>query len=393
MDYKRTTKRMKKILIVYPHMAIGGSTTSLLSILNLIDYKNYGVDLLLGENRGELISSIPDSVNILEQAMPNPGVLKVLKMTSFRYIRARIKTRGKSTNIKNQYMTFENARFSRKIHKTYDVAIAFLETYACDYVATKVNAKKKIFWLHLDYIGAGFDSGFDRPIYRVFDRIVLVSQLCKSNFDSVFPEYKDKTIVIENILSQKYVRKRATEKCDLSIDPTKVNLISVCRIDFKHKGLDRGVIALAELRDKGIENFHWYIMGDGDDREQLSKMIKDNLLDDKVTILGMQINPAKYTVKMDALFMPSRYEGKPMAVTEAQMLSVPAIVTRYGSAEEQIVNEKTGFIFNNDQEDLNNGLEYILKHKEMLIKCKTQLRTMDFTNIEEMEKINECIEI
>lgn len=383
---------MKKILIVYPHMAIGGSTTSLLSILKLIDYRKYDVDLCLGENRGELFSSIPNNVNILRQALPSSKILKIRKIVSFRYLSVRLKVKGKSTNIKNQYINFENARFSRKNNKEYDVAIAFLETYACDYVATKVKAKKKIFWLHLDYIGAGFEPMFDKSIYKVFDKIVLVSQICKLNFDTVFPELASRSVVIENILSQEYVRNRAKEKCDLSVDKTKVNLISVCRIDFKHKGLDRGVIALARLKNKGVENFHWYIIGDGDDRSQLEQMIKEKSLDEMVTILGSQINPVKYMIKMDALFMPSRYEGKPMAVTEAQMLSVPAIVTKYGAAEEQISNNVTGFIFENAQNSLDIGLEYILKHRELLERCKKTLQALDFTNIAEMEKVNECLE-
>lgn len=382
---------MKRVLIVYPHMAIGGSTTSLLSILNLIDYKKYEVDLLLGENRGELFSSIPSKVNVLKQALPSSQILKFRKLTSARYLRTRAKINGKSTNVKNQYMTFENARFSRKVNKTYDIAIAFLETYACDYVAMKVKAKKKIFWLHLDYIGAGFEADFDRPIYKAFDKIVLVSQLCKLNFDTVFPEFANRSIVIENILSQEYVKRRSEEKCDLHVDKSKVNLVSVCRIDFKHKGLDRGVIALAELKNKGIDNFHWYILGDGDDRNQLEKMITEYSLNTMVTLLGMQVNPAKYVAKMDALFMPSRYEGKPMAVTEAQMLAVPAIVTKYGSAEEQISHNVTGFIFENNQSDINTGLGNILNNSEVLARCKETLRDLDFTNIAEMEKINECL--
>ena len=383
---------MKRVLIVYPHMAIGGSTTSLLSILNLINYEKYEVDLLLGENRGELFSSIPSKVNVLKQALPSSQKLKVRKLTSLHYLRARAKIKGKRINVKNQYMTFENARFSRKVNKTYDIAIAFLETYACDYVAMKVKAKKKIFWLHLDYIGAGFEAEFDRPIYRAFDRIVLVSQLCKQNFDSMFPEFANRSLVIENILSQEYVKKRSEEQCDLYIDESKVNLVSVCRIDFKHKGLDRGVIALAELKNKGMENFHWYILGDGDDRTKLEQMIAEHSLNNMVTLLGMQVNPAKYVALMDALFMPSRYEGKPMAVTEAQMLSVPAIVTKYGSAEEQISHNVTGFIFENNQSALNAGLSNILNNKEVLARCKSTLRGMDFTNIAEMEKINECLE-
>ena len=43
---------MKDILIIYPSMMKGGSTTSLLSILRLLDQNEYNVDILFLMNWG-----------------------------------------------------------------------------------------------------------------------------------------------------------------------------------------------------------------------------------------------------------------------------------------------------------------------------------------------------
>ena len=51
----------KKILFVYMGMFIGGSTTSLLSLLNTIDYEKYDVDLLLYRNNDVFVKYIPRS--------------------------------------------------------------------------------------------------------------------------------------------------------------------------------------------------------------------------------------------------------------------------------------------------------------------------------------------
>ena len=383
---------MKDILIVYPNMTIGGSTTSLLSILNLFDYMKYHIDLLLGENEGDLLKYIPKEVNLLEQALPSKKCLKIKKMFSVKYHIARHKAKSfNSMNIKHQYMNFENARMSRRVKKSYDIAIAFLETYCCDYVAEYVDAKKKIFWLHLDYKGAGFVPEFDIPIYSKFNSIVLVSKQCKENFDDIFPELKSKSIVIENILSKAYMLQRAKESIDFDVEPGVINLVSVCRIEFKHKGLDRGIEGLRELKKKGITNIHWYIIGDGSDYNALLSMIHEYNLTDQVHLLGKKINPAPYITKMDGFFLPSRYEGKPMAVTEAMLLGIPCFVANYASAAEQINSMIDGIISENSQLGINRMLEFVAKNSEQVMEFKNVVKKMDLTNTEEMIKIDELL--
>ena len=65
---------------MYDDMTIGGSTTSLLSILNSIDYNRYEVDLLLYYNEGALFDKIPKQINILPQASIFPPSAKGIKI-------------------------------------------------------------------------------------------------------------------------------------------------------------------------------------------------------------------------------------------------------------------------------------------------------------------------
>lgn len=58
----------KKILFAYYSMIIGGSTTSLLSLINAIDKNKYDVYLILYRNNGELLNYIPTNVTLLEPA-------------------------------------------------------------------------------------------------------------------------------------------------------------------------------------------------------------------------------------------------------------------------------------------------------------------------------------
>lgn len=56
----------RSLLIVYSKMIVGGSTTSLLSLLHELDYGQYDVDLLLYEKGGVLDGQIPPAVNVLD---------------------------------------------------------------------------------------------------------------------------------------------------------------------------------------------------------------------------------------------------------------------------------------------------------------------------------------
>jgi len=391
---------MKRILIVYPDMSVGGSTTSLLGILNNIDYEKYSIDLLLYRNSGDFFNHLPKNVKILPQACKVNSVYdeRMMKIFSPKSLFMRIKAghaarKLKRPIVKSQIMCYENARHSRRIDDEYDIAVAFLEGWPCDYVSKYINAKNKIAWIHVDYLAAGFEPEYDRKMFREFKKIVCVSDKCVEVFQSCFPDMKERVVAIENISSPEMIKELSKQKIpDLQLDPEKINLVTVCRINFTHKGLDRGVEAFKKLRDiDRINNLCWYIIGDGDDEIALANMVRKYDLDDRIVLLKMKINPFPYVVNMDAFFLPSRYEGKPMAVTEALILGIPVIVTNYASAQTQVNNGVTGIILENSSDGVYTSLKE-LANGEKLKEIRNNLRTFEVVFDKEIKEIYDIFE-
>lgn len=392
--------KRKKIVIAYPAMMIGGSTTSLLSILNRLDYEKYDVYLLLDLHNGELLDKIPKKVNLLPplRKYTNPKVDRIRRSLSIKFMYHFMVSRfiSKKTGVYMhgcQYLEQKDVYFNRRVDDEYDVAIAFLEGDRCKFVARHINAKRKLAWIHINYADSKFNPDYDREAMSAFDKIVLVSEDCKVDFDKAFPELAQRTCVIENILSTEYVRSMADEEIDLDIDSDKINLVSTCRINFRSKGLDRAVEAMAMLKNEGLlKNIAWYIFGDGSDMPAFRDMIEKNGLSDVVFPMGIRTNPLKYLKDMTMFFLPSRFEGKPMAVTEAFMVGLPVLVTEYSSAREQIRDGVDGIITENSTEGIYRGLKSLLNNEFSLDELKKNVLSKDYSNVEEIEKVEKLID-
>ncbi len=382
---------MKNILLVYSKMVVGGSTTSLISLLNSIDYTQYSVDLLLHSNEGELQEQINKNVTVLPpvgakvnrfQKLIHPGFwisLLLARMHS---------SKEKNQLINAQYMAKYEALASPKTGKHYDAAISFLEFWPMEFIARRVKADRKIGWLHIDIVQAGLRKGVNADTYRKMDTIVLVSKSCKANMDAIYPQFSKKTVVIENLLATETIVNFSKATAPVKIEGSPI-FVTACRLVLASKGLDRAVRAFARLKEEGIlpAKARWYIIGDGPDRGVLEAMIKESGLEDTIILLGQHSNPCCIEKDADFFLLPSRYEGKPMAVTEAQMLGLVPIVCEYSSAREQIRDGVDGIIAENNDADIVNKLKALFEGKYDMQEMKRCLRERELSNIEEIEKI------
>lgn len=390
----------KKILFAYNAMNIGGSTTSLLSILNLLDTSRYDVDLILNQNSGELFEKIPKSVHILPPARKyqNRRAEYLHRLISPRYLWHYFKSVQiiKKTGVPihgAQYREWKDIDFQKEPETEYDVAIAFLEGDRCKYVARHVKAKRKIAWIHINYIDAKMDPQYDRDTMNQFHKIVLISENCKKAFDSSFPDLADRTVIIENILSAEHIRRMAEETINLNVDNECINLVTTCRISFDSKALDRAVRAFSRLQEeKDNLNINWYIIGDGGDYAALERLIKSKNLQKHIFLLGAKTNPFPYLKLMNLFFLPSSWEGKPMSVTEGFLSGLPALVTAYSSAHEQVWDGVDGMVVENSEEGVYHGMRYIAEHPEQIEVWKANVMRHDYSNLEEMKKVEALID-
>ena len=387
----------KKILIVYTEMILGGATTSLISLLNSFDYSHYFVDLLLYENDGCLQNRIPKEVTVLEQARikKNKFLYIAQRLSSLNYLYSilksfyyKVKTGNKLVSI--QVMSAAGARFSRVPEKEYD-----LEFWPLNYNSRFVKARYKIAWIHIDYLGSGLIMKLDEPAFNSIDRIILVSEECLNNFKKLCPKYSDRAICIENLISQSqvYISAEHVSSFLLPKNENTIRFVTTCRIIFSHKGLDRGVKAFTFLRNKGlINNVEWYIIGDGEDMSTLKRMIKEKKLEKHIILLGSRTNPLGYVSECDFFFLPSIYEGKPLAVTEALILGLPAIVTNYESAKEQVENYVDGLVVENSVDGIIKGLETLINNPDLRKKMKREVSLRDYSNTKALNKFNNVLE-
>ena len=386
----------KNILFIYSSMMVGGSTTSLLSLLNNIDYERYNIDLQLYDNNGELQSQINKQVNILEPC--NKKVKKYKKFINplfwVELFFARFLSFVKKNRLINaQFMSKYEAMATEKLQKNYDVAVSFLEFWPTEYLVRRTIAKKKICWIHIDVKEGGLLRFASKNTYKKADKIVLVSDSCKSNFELLYPQYRNKTYCVENLLSSKLVRSLSQEQTKITLSG-KFKFITVCRIVYASKGLDRALLAFKKLKDEGelTNEVKWYVIGDGLDYNNMEQFIKDNDLEQNVILLGQHSNPYCIEKQADIFLLPSRYEGKPMAVTEAQMLGLLPVVCNYSSAPEQIRDGYDGIIAQNNDEDIYFVIKRILEGKYNIGEMRKNIISQDYSNIYAIESVNNLFE-
>ena len=383
----------KRILFNMYNLEIGGAEKSLLSILNTIDYSRYNVDLFLYENSGELINELPEEVNLLSEIDTYKTLCESTKFTFKRgYIKLGvIRTISKYLSIikktplaYDQYMNDLSNKILPNIDGEYDIAISNIWPH--NLVTDKVKAKKKIGWIHTDYSKMRIDYKRDFKTLDKLDYIVSVSDNCKEIFDNIQPKLKEKSILIENIVSSSFIKdlseKEIIEK-ELFKD-NKLKILTVARL-HPEKGVDRVVEVCEKLSDDGID-FKWFVVGFGAQEQELLDRAKDLKLDDRFYILGKKINPYPYFKKCDIYVQPSRYEGKAVAITEAKVFNKPIVITDYNSARDQITNNETGLIVNNSIDGIYKGIKELIEDSELKNKIIKNLKKHKWSNEEPIRK-------
>jgi glycosyltransferase involved in cell wall biosynthesis len=87
---------------------------------------------------------------------------------------------------------------------------------------------------------------------------------------------------------------------------------------------------------------------------------------DRLRLVGWSQEPRRYLPGFDALVLPSRLEGFPLAVVEAMLAEVPVVAADVGSVREAILDGETGFLVPPDDADaLADRLRLVLGDPEL----------------------------
>lgn len=292
--------------------------------------------------------------------------------------------------LKKEYIGWNYiAKSINTIPKNYDVAIGFLEKKSIYFTVDKINAKKKIGWIHTDYKKIEFNFKLDNKYLNKLDKIVAVSESCKKSLINTFQNIKDRICVIPNMISDKLIKKMANEKItDFNFIQDKVVICTVGRLT-KAKGYDMAIQCCEKLLKRSL-NFKWIVIGEGYERENIEKIINEKNLKENFILLGSKSNPYPYIKSCDIYVQPSIWEGFGITVSEAKILNKPIVVSDIPEFIEQIENNKTGVIYS-DIEDMVNKIEQLILKKYIRAELISNLKNLYVDNNEEIKKIEELV--
>lgn len=382
---------MKRIFIYSYNLELGGVERSLIGLLEALSPSDYKVDLFLAKHEGELMDQIPSYVRLLpeERRYQAFGIpLSEAVRRGFIYeSAARVFAKAANNTLRfikrDGGIALESFIYHKSIIKKmppqkgeYDLAISFAMPYF--YVLTKVNAARKLGFVHTDYGVVHIDAPFIRKMFGDIDRIAAVSESVRLALIKNIPVDPSKTTVFENILSPSTVRVLSKEPQSDMPDDGSVRLLSVGRFS-KQKNFDNVPEICARIAKAGI-NVKWYLIGFGSDEEIIRSRTAEANIGGRVVILGKKANPYPYMAACDIYVQPSRYEGKAVTVREAQILGRPVVITDFPTSSSQLEDGADGIIVPMDNAGCADAIIALIKDGKKRAELSACAASRDYSN-------------
>lgn len=353
--------KKKKIFFVIPSLDSGGAQRTFLNILNHVDKDFFNCILILYSKQGEYLEFLDKNIDIIDLkterslfAIPKL-VLKILTynpdiiFSTIRYVNA-------STVIAN-LISFRNAK------------VVIRETNNHTAAGVKKNLKEIIVsWC-----------------YRKADLIISLSEGVKKDLIKRHSVMNSKIKTIYNPVDIEFINNKKSENIHdkyylNGLNKERLKLITVGHLQYQ-KGYDLLIKSMKNIKDKFP--FSLVIIGDGEERDKLEKIVQSENLSEFIFFMGHQENPYKWIAKSDLFILSSRWEGFGHVIVESMSLGVPVISTDCESGPNEIITDNhNGFLFKNyDSKELENKLEFLYHNKQLLsnMKDKTISRSKDFS--------------
>lgn len=337
---------------------------------------------------------------------------------------------------------------SRRFEEQFDLAVAWLEGASAYYVAEHVKAARKCAFIHIDYESAGYTREMDQNCWDSFEKIFMVSREVKEHFLAVYPEYADKAEIFHNLVDQEGIRRQSMVRGGFSDGREGVfngmrgvsdgmgdasnggegvsdgmgdasnggedvsnrmedvsngmggasngmrgvsggyegkRLLTVGRLTYQ-KAYDIAIDAMKLLKARGCKA-KWYVLGEGDQRKALEKKIAALHLEEDFVLLGAVENPYPYYVQADIYVHATRFEGKSIAIQEAQTLGCAVIASDCNGNREQIEDGVDGILCQLTPEGIAESIETLLQNEELRNKLGKAAERKNMAQEQELQKL------
>lgn len=218
------------------------------------------------------------------------------------------------------------------------------------------------------YLGTSAQKAYFSQALNRVDRVILVGEPLRDCFAGITGRQDHFRVVHNSFNLPSVPRIRSVFSSDL------IRLISVSNL-HEGKGIDLTIRALARLKDAGILDWHYQIVGDGYLRPQLEELVCNLELAEKITFVGAvpHAEVVTYLVEADVFVLPSYREAFGVAYLEAMSCGLLAIGVQGQGPSAFIRHGETGFLtVPRDVNDLANLLGDILREPLKMLEIAEQ---------------------
>lgn len=344
----------KKLLIHNGNISIGGQEKMLMEFLNILDSKKYEILLLIEENNGkrnDYIDRIPKWVdykflttekfmNKIEKYQGSKNFLEKLYYSHLLKLKKKIslKELKKYLNFSDIIIDYDMGLL-RNLHKI------------------NLQNKKIIGWSHA---GSGelLRKKQKRENVNKYDCIVTINETMKEGY---LKNYNNKEVVkIYNFLDFDLINKKSEEKMEEDYGKYIISIGSLT----KNKNHELLINAFKILKDKYKVSEKLLIVGEGKERENLEKQIRELNLENDVLLLGQKENPYKYIKNSELYVISSKDESFSLTLVEAMFLKKLVISVKSNGPIEILKNNKYGVLVENNADEMAEKINYYLENKD-----------------------------
>lgn len=377
---------------------------AMLELMRCLSPEKYEISLYVILSQGELVRELPKHVKVLNRTYCDTSVLsengrrhihKTVIRSFFhngRWFRKLFHLGTVAFEMQSRKKFQLDKLFWRMISdggeypkEEYDLAIAYLEGGATYFTADHVKAKKKAAFVHIDYGNAGYSRRMDKDCYDKFDSIFAVSEEVRTSFLRVYPEWEEKTGIFHNIINRERILMLADRADGFSDKFDGIRILTVGRLTYQ-KAYDIAITVMKKIKDEGYRA-RWYVLGEGDQRETLEKQIKSLGLERDFKLLGAVDNPYPYYKECDIYVHATRFEGKSIAVQEAQVMGCAIVASDCNGNREQISDGEDGILCGFSTEGIAGSIISLIEDGEKRKRLGEEAAKKRLENEEEMQQL------
>ena len=374
----------RKIKVLFRHrsMEMGGVEKVILSLLENLDKDKFDITLLVSLYQGELRDKVPSYINYIKV---NNGKEDFSKNPLIHYIQLLLRS------LKIKFLEkFPNWVDQIYLDEKFDVEIASSYT-DFEFVLNSSNKNsKKIGWFHSDITFPKLQPAVPKILNQIpeFDYFIFGSKQTKDIFAETYPDFNlpDNQVIL-NAIPIKEIKQKAEESVpDFGTsDPV---FVSVGRLHSR-KGFHKLIEVHSQLIKDGFPH-KIIIIGDGEEKENLSNLAQSLGVEDSFILMGSLLNPYPYVKNADFFIMPSESEGWPLIIADTLILQKPIISTAVGGIPEMITHNENGFLINYNTDEIYNAMKQFMTNKNLTDHIKEGLKNSE--NQFDNQKIFDAIE-